>query len=568
MKFLNSEGVEKLCEKIGNLLAGKLNSIQGLENAGKVQIVNDNGVVQPGNLSGNFPEDVIADSSTLNPISVRELSQSVSRFNSKIGEQETQISENKEETDEFVQTVEDEFQETNGKLGDLSELTTETKTDIVSAINESVDAILEAKADIDQLDNRITENTQKINEYKSAADTLAEEVETVKDGAEELQNQISANQNDIQTNSQAIENLDKMKAGTLIDEEVGNPLTGIVTDKTIQNPAVYLKELGETTQETSLGDNLFNINGKITIDGTIYYGSYVNIPSGTKLYIRREGGVSLAIQGLDSSGSIVNVVSSSYVTESKVIITTNTDLTALLITSSSRDSFVYRNGKLMVSKTDFTNWEEYVGGEPSPNIEYPKTVVPLQGYDVFDGDTYSRSDEFNPEDSLQFYAVKIEDNDGHMKWIGTKNKIPALYDGDTIDFISGTVKWKNEKIDCLAGTKEWSSDGDGYVYTTIEELPELDPDRKIYSNVSIPESIYIEGNEVRIQTSKSADMWNSADVYFIVPLSEEIEEVTDIVGLFPADYNSMKLTGTGVLNLKYAVDLKTFIVKTIQNILG
>jgi len=36
MKFLNSEGVEKLCEKIGSLLAGKLNIAQGTENVGKV----------------------------------------------------------------------------------------------------------------------------------------------------------------------------------------------------------------------------------------------------------------------------------------------------------------------------------------------------------------------------------------------------------------------------------------------------------------------------------------------------------------------------------------------------
>ena len=601
MKFLNSEGVEKLCEKIGSLLAGKLNTLQGTENTGKVQIVNNDGMVQPGNLSGNFPEDLVADSNTSDPISVRGLSQSIKDCDEKINETDEQLKaqeldiateqrkignleslETQTKTDivsainEVNTTVDNKSKEINTKIGDLSELKTTAKTDVVSAVNENIEIVNNAIETVGMLDSRIKENSDNIDELETDIETVTHEVDNLKIGSDEIHDQISANEEAIQSNNQTITNVNNSKAGILIDEEVGNPLTGIVMDETIQNPVLSLKELGETAQAKYPGNNLIDINEKILVNGTAYYGSEVNIPSGTKLYVRRSKGVSLAIQGLDSEGTIVTVVTNSYVMENKIVITTNTDLTALFIAESSRDSFVYREGRLMVSKTDFTEIEDYVGGEPSPNVKYPQAAVPLLGYDTIqetaNGYAYSRSAEFDPEDPLQYYAVKIESNDGNVEWIGTKNKIPVLYSGDVIDFISGVVQRKNKRVDYSAGTKEWASDEEGSVYIQLEDLSEAITSGTIYSNVASSEDIHINNGKLYINTANSLDTWNSIademDIYFIFPLIEDLNESAEIVGELPTDHSLPKLSGTGILNFKYVADLKTFIVKTIQNILN
>ncbi len=602
MKFLNSEGVEKLCEKIGSLLAGKLNIAQGTENVGKVQIINSKGEVQPSELSGNFSGDLVADSGGSNPISVRELSQKATEFENEIEEtngqletQELRVSASEEATQSLAEAIESESRATDIKFGDLTELTTDTKSDIVSAINENVDAVKELAETADQLDSRIGNNSTQISELETATDYLSQGLESLDSKSDTLLNRTNENTKAIQENTQAIEDINKYlpdaegyipivneikesKAGIVTDEENGTVLTGIVFDKTVTNPVNTLYEAGETSQKTFPGNNIIDINNRLTIHNTLYYGSEVNIAAGTKLYVRRKGGSSISIRGLNEHDEIVTAITSYYVTESKVIITANENLTAIFITSDTRNAFVQRNGKLMISKNDFTEIESYVGGETSPNIYYPQAVTSLLGYDTIqetsEGYTYSRSSSFKPEDPLQFYAVKIEDSSGNTRWVGTKAKIPVLYEGDKIDFATGEVKRKNLRIDYPANQMPWELRNDGYIGCRLTELKGGGFSSNVYSNISIPDNISImpESGYIWIKSDKLLNAWTSAlgnkNVYFVIPLTKESESTIEIVGKFPTgDSGALTITGNGILNLEYIIDLKTFIINTVQSVL-
>lgn len=118
--------------------------------------------------------------------------------------------------------------------------------------------------------------------------------------------------------------------------------------------------------------------------------------------------------------------------------------------------------------------EPYVGGKPSPSVDYPQNIIGAIGFN-----NYEMLQEMSPEQILiysmfsieylpeYYYAVIVHDgrdsSDEQYEIFGTTEKIPTLYDGDTIDLTTGVLTRWNGVIDSYNGEdvgQDWVSSMD------------------------------------------------------------------------------------------------------------
>lgn len=127
----------------------------------------------------------------------------------------------------------------------------------------------------------------------------------------------------------------------------------------------------------------------------------------------------------------------------------------------------------MAALTGDDGIEPYVGGKPSPNVDYPQNIIGAIGFN-----NYEMLQEMSPKQILiysmlpteylpeYYYAVIVNDgrdSDEQYEIFGTTEKIPTLYDGDTIDLTTGVLTRWNGVIDSYNGEdvgQDWVSSMD------------------------------------------------------------------------------------------------------------
>lgn len=123
----------------------------------------------------------------------------------------------------------------------------------------------------------------------------------------------------------------------------------------------------------------------------------------------------------------------------------------------------------MAALTGDDGIEPYVGGKPSPSVDYPQNIIGAIGFNNYEIPPeqifiYSMlSTEYLPE---YYYAVIVNDgrdSDEKYEIFGTTEKISTLYDGDTIDLTTGVLTRWNGVIDSYNGEdvgQDWVSSMD------------------------------------------------------------------------------------------------------------
>lgn len=262
---------------------------------------------------------------------------------------------------------------------------------------------------------------------------------------------------------------------------------------------IVFNQEGETKQTTLTGKNLFNINdltdSRITVDGnvayatiSVFYNDYKieagGLPIATTFEQNTQYTISLQLKYEENSQSGKGI-------GFKVYYTDNTNSTIIPTSSFSNTDYISLSGTTAVGKTvssfsvtfsnvtsvvvylkeiqietgsTATQFEEYCGGVPSPNPDYPQDIVGI-GTKRQDG-TY-RVD-------IDYY------DDERDERITASGLAYPLYEGDILDFANGKVIRANgyKKFDGSETWADYSDYGLGFQITISDLLSQTYGDGK------------------------------------------------------------------------------------------
>ena len=229
-------------------------------------------------------------------------------------------------------------------------------------------------------------------------------------------------------------------------------------------------------------------------------------------------------------------------------------------------------------------------GTPTPSS--PVAIEGLAGYDTMTVEngvyTYSRSAAFDAS-ADQYYAVQVEDGNGHTTWIGTTEKIAPLYAGDSIDFATGVVTRKNLLMafsndnirstgSSSAGLRYFSAATPGGIALaqTTETTTYPKCDRAVSSTTaSVAYSIRATQDGATVYyvygTADDTDATlreKFAGAKILLRRKNLVSETVPMSSDLSGIYGYLTLTGSGTLTVRYAADLKTYIDNAIANALN
>ena len=317
---------------------------------------------------------------------------------------------NAKEAEKNINSAVTEFEQTKREsLTEIGNLTTNSKKEI----SDLTDA---KKTELNKVNDDITKNASELKEaIVNAADTKKEEI----------------NQKGLEVLQSIPEDMGKIQNTTLIKStESGTDM--VLTDSSDMN-IQELHLFGKSEQKTTKGIQLLNLKdakggtgdgvtytpngdgsfkktgtatgqaGNIWLKGD-YYSDWENktpiitLEVGKSYYMKDcaifQGQTIIA----SGNGQVINVTEEKYPEGIKITGIRNTGFTL----NKTYNEVIY---PLIAESSTAVDWEEYTGGEPSPNPDYPKEIasvenptVTIQGknlYSIFENNSYGKEQLIN-----------------------------------------------------------------------------------------------------------------------------------------------------------------------------
>ena len=228
----------------------------------------------------------------------------------------------------------------------------------------------------------------------------------------------------------------------------GDPSSDIVIEGTAKAAFQDLKMYGDTFQQTYTGKNLFNKNSPNMFVGYVGWNGAINSTNADRMiYIPCEPSTTYSIQkpipstnpkfrvavstDVPASGGTATVLTNdSYMTLGEATVTTKADSAYLMVyiwvNSSDMTLDEVLSGIQIEVGSSATSYEPYVGGQPSPNPDYPqpiqtvtgRQVVNIRGKNWFDYTIWNTTGKT----VLRANAVTIENTTGNTLKLTNKIK--------------------------------------------------------------------------------------------------------------------------------------------------
>ena len=207
---------------------------------------------------------------------------------------------------------------------------------------------------------------------------------------------------------------------------------------------IVFNEAGETSQATLTGKNLFNKDdSSLILTGYLdSNGTFANGGAGVKtICLPVDSSTTYTVSKIQSARFRMGTYSAIPTYNDTINnLVMNDTATSLTVTTGASDNyliaFIYNSGSdtltlaqildtVQIEKSPTaTPYEEYCGGVPSPNPDYPQDINGI-GFKRPDG-TYT-------------VTISYDDGDEHYGTIIASGLAYPLYEGDVLDFVNGKV---------------------------------------------------------------------------------------------------------------------------------
>lgn len=360
-------------------------------------------------------------------------------------EQEWLDSLDYEHSDEFTQLANEVKQDAQTSTQAV-ETVTQIKTDVENKATEFEQTVQNANDDFDNkvnqvnsdldtkiqqanttIDEKVTEATSQAEKATQEADraTLATDGKLDKNqGTDNVGKVMIVGEDGELTPTEYKSGSDNKLIGTVAKSENPNITDGYQTEM------MNLKLYGKSTQVTTTGKNLFDVNAvynEENLDKSLSgYGVWLyplDLPDGTYTFTAQnapytKGGYlaigvytedSYSVKGWIAHPSLAQKVATFELIGNKIIVLSNS--------MSINETVKNEIGNIQLEEgSTATEYEPYTGGQPSPNPQYPQ---PITSISEFDGAPTSGNFWKNPSSRIMNGVTLSLENDGWVSLIGT-----------------------------------------------------------------------------------------------------------------------------------------------------